>query len=130
MPGVCKGQGEGEVPGYEAGAEPACQRQPCLCPVLPLPKSFLVDSECLTWVQESGTCGKVPGLRPEGGIQRGGINRVVFLSPLSSIGESGSKKDKWFVWEQNTLYVFVRVNDLNLSVCSLDFYLSLFLRTL
>lgn len=71
---VCKGQGE--VPGCEAGAEPACQHQPCPCPALPLPKAFLVFFKCLTWVQESGTWGKVPGLCPEGSIQCAGINTV------------------------------------------------------
>lgn len=59
--------------GVRGGAELACQRQPRPCPGLPLPKGFLVGLECLTPVQESGTCGKVPGLCPEGGIQCGGI---------------------------------------------------------
>lgn len=48
------------------------------------------------------------------------------------------KKDQWcFVWEQSMLYGFfllvfflVCVNDLNRSVCNLDFYLSWFSRTL
>lgn len=79
---VCKGQGAGEVPRCEAGAEPACQHQPCPCPLLPLPKGFLVYFKCLTWVQESGTWGKVPGLCPEGSIQWAGINIVGCFPPV------------------------------------------------
>lgn len=70
--------------GVRGGAEPACQRQPRPCPGLPLSKGFLVGLECLTPVQESGTCRKVPGLCPEGGIQCGGIKCCfiyLFFSP-------------------------------------------------
>lgn len=62
------------MPGYEAGAETGASASP----VPASPPGFPFDSQGLTRVQESGTCGKVPGLRPEGGIQCGGINRVVF----------------------------------------------------
>lgn len=70
---------------------------PAPAPALPqlrLPEGSLVGTGCLTRVQESGTCGKVPDLQMRGGIQRGDINSVGFSPQISLIGESGSKGDK------------------------------------
>lgn len=74
--------GSGRGAGCEAGAEPACQHQPCPCPVLPLPRGFLVYLKRLTRVQESGTWGKVPALCPEGSIQCAGINAAGCFPPV------------------------------------------------